>query len=158
MAVKNLDLLTEKWIWFIIGALCGKSKVEPEALMLAKEYLRSALEEHQPPPVPPAEIEEMIEDLIENVRLESKKGREALWPAEPRTEYLKQSLLSAYRTEPWVDDKPTIKGKYLYMEEVSIIEEDYMGKPTLKVDFESGTVNLDCWGSGKWQKVVEGKS
>lgn len=54
---------------------------------------------------------------------------------------------------PQWQDAPDGEGEYYYMEPVKLVMGEFEGKPTLKVDCEHGTVNLDCWGSGKWRKI-----
>lgn len=81
MEIKRYDLEKE------IGDNCSCEMFEDPC---GNYYRRTDVEANMIPKPDPEEAMEMVNDLIENVRLE---GIESLWPAEPRTYYLKAALL-----------------------------------------------------------------
>ena len=73
MKKETLELLTEKWIWFIIKAL-GDKKPDAGELMLAKEYLRAAILEG-----------EVVDADIIQLTVHQLSDRRQLFPFDPKT-------------------------------------------------------------------------
>jgi hypothetical protein len=45
LKAETLELLTEKWVWFIIKDILGETQIHMDALTLARAHMRAALVE-----------------------------------------------------------------------------------------------------------------